>query len=324
MARNHVRHFKRHERDRQCHADPEAALHVHVFGIGLFFQRHRARLERHAALRARAGLVPHHFGMHRTDVLRLRLRSGNRCGLERHAAFRAHAGLWLMDFLVHRAGVVGAGNGLGSLVLGFRRTYVVLWRGAESFEACLAAEVIGGSLVLVASRRSGGLNIHLADGVLMYRAGFRAAPSARGTSRVQFVTHRLSLHPVLDPPDERPADWLIRPASRMHHPDGRIQPSRAMLQCVHRIRPAAGAALHPPASTWRSQTCSLLLYASGMSRLQSPRPVSERRAADYKCPREAKAGALKNRLRLEFKKRLTEQAAGDNTAPDARCCKFWT
>jgi len=35
-------------------------------------------------------------------------------------------------------------------------------------------------------------------------------------------------------------------------------------------------------------------------------------------------GSLKNRLRLEFKKRLTEQAAEDKTAPGARCCKFWT
>ena len=35
----------------------------------------------------------------------------------------------------------------------------------------------------------------------------------------------------------------------------------------------------------------------------------ERLATDYKCTREANVGSLKNRLRLEFKKRLTEQAA---------------
>jgi len=65
---DHLPHREDQDRRRQCHADPKATRHIDEFRILLFFQRHRHRLERHAADRAIAGALLHDLRVHRADV----------------------------------------------------------------------------------------------------------------------------------------------------------------------------------------------------------------------------------------------------------------
>ena len=66
-----------------------------------------ARLERHAAVRARARLVAHDLRMHRAGLFDFV--AGPRVRLQRHAALRAWPRILLPNLRVHRADVGGAG-----------------------------------------------------------------------------------------------------------------------------------------------------------------------------------------------------------------------
>ena len=86
----------------------EAARHVVQFGI--VFRRRVARFQCHAALRATAGFVAHHFGMHGAGVFGgVRSGCGRRYGFQRHAALGAIARRGLANFRVHRTGVQRSG-----------------------------------------------------------------------------------------------------------------------------------------------------------------------------------------------------------------------
>src|SRR5439155_10361061 len=84
---------------------PEPPHHVSKLRVDLVRQRHRARLEAHAADGARAGRIPDDLWVHRADVLRLYHRRAEIRRLEGHPAVRTAARLRPSDLGMHRAGV---------------------------------------------------------------------------------------------------------------------------------------------------------------------------------------------------------------------------
>ena len=103
---NHAGHSEHEHGNRERDADPESPRHRDEFRIFFVFDCGRARLESHAADRARAGARSNDFRMHRARVFdSRRWRERNR-RFERHATFRASAGMVLRNFGVHRADVI--------------------------------------------------------------------------------------------------------------------------------------------------------------------------------------------------------------------------
>ena len=85
-TRDHVAHRQQHDGRSQQRADAEPPRHVDEFRIQSFVERDGARLERHAADRARARFVAHDLRMHRAGVVDAAL---GRVGLE-----ALGSGLW--------------------------------------------------------------------------------------------------------------------------------------------------------------------------------------------------------------------------------------
>ena len=143
----HPRHGDHHQGRGQHQADPEPALHVRQLGVLLLGGRGHLRFERHAALRAGPGTA-------------------------------------LADLRVHGAGVPGAGE-WGRR---FRLPGQVLpWLRTEPLQAPGVAEVVGSPLVFELPRSRGGIDVHVADGVLERAPrGRRRTPnlheSRRGTT----------------------------------------------------------------------------------------------------------------------------------------------
>ena len=107
LARDHVGHREQQHGDREGGAHPEPPRHVSQLRVDLFRQRHRTRLEGHAADGARAGRIPDDLLVHRADVLRLYHRRAEIHWLEGHSAVRTGARLRPSDLGMHRAGVRG-------------------------------------------------------------------------------------------------------------------------------------------------------------------------------------------------------------------------
>ena len=127
LPRQDVRDHEGEDRQRERERDAEAPRHVVELGVALVVQADRHRLERHAALRTRAGTDLADLRIHRARVL-ARVRTG-------------------------RSGRRG------------RRRQERLRRGAEPLEAALVAEVVGVPAVLDMADRVGRRDRHAADRV---------------------------------------------------------------------------------------------------------------------------------------------------------------
>src|SRR5439155_4477456 len=116
-------------------ADAEPPRHVDELRIRSFIERNGARLERHAADRARPRLVAHDFRMHRARVLD---------GCFATSGFRLRAS--------------GLKPGAWSL-----EPEVLLRIRLESLETPFAAEVVGATLIVVLSSGLRRVDRHSAD-----------------------------------------------------------------------------------------------------------------------------------------------------------------
>ncbi len=104
--RQQMRHGEQEDRQRQRRADPKAARHVAQLAIVLFRpRRHELRLQRHAALRTRAGVVLLHLGVHRAGVERATARFVP-------AGFYSVSGAVLLCFRIRSAAVAHVKNGI--------------------------------------------------------------------------------------------------------------------------------------------------------------------------------------------------------------------
>ena len=113
LARDQVRHGHGHHGDGQRQPDPEPARHVPELGARLLLERDGPGLERHAADRAGAGLLPHDLRMHGAHPLGARGRGLDIDRLERHAARRTGARRRQPNLGVHGARVVAGPAGRG-------------------------------------------------------------------------------------------------------------------------------------------------------------------------------------------------------------------
>ena len=96
-GRNQMRHGENEYGQGQRGADPEPPRHVAQLGVVIFVVRrgrNRFSLQRHAALRAVAGMILLHLWMHRARI------DDCRGGLPRGVTFESHAALWAVARLV--------------------------------------------------------------------------------------------------------------------------------------------------------------------------------------------------------------------------------
>ena len=104
-AGNHLGHRDAEHREPDHRGDPEAPRHISQLRVGRLIRSHRARLQRHAALRTRSRLRAHDLRVHRAGVLDRRRRQRGDLRLERHAAARAGNRLGLAHLRAHRTDV---------------------------------------------------------------------------------------------------------------------------------------------------------------------------------------------------------------------------
>lgn len=106
VAWNHVGHCYQKHGQTQDQADPESAHHVCFFVAWTILQFDSARFQSHSAFGTWAGVIAHHFGMHRTDVFDLRKR-GLIDRFQAHSTMRADTGADLPHVWMHGAGKLG-------------------------------------------------------------------------------------------------------------------------------------------------------------------------------------------------------------------------
>ena len=134
-----------------------------VVGVGPGLGSDAARLQCHAALRARTGMISDHIRMHGAHIVEAFLEQWRLFRLQRHAALGARTGSGLLDLRVHRADVNRTGCRKG-LLFGLR-LQESRRIGGKSFQASPAAEKIVSSLVGVAVRGGLGIDPHAANRV---------------------------------------------------------------------------------------------------------------------------------------------------------------
>ena len=147
--RDQVRHRKKEHGERERCADPKAAGHVVKLRVFVVIAPCRHRFESHAALRAIAGMILLHLGVHRACINDFS-RHPRRIPLQRHAAFRTIPRLVRLHAGAHRAEVFRVGGRLHfritvAVVLVSTTTTAARFRrrglGEKRFPAVLAAKI---------------------------------------------------------------------------------------------------------------------------------------------------------------------------------------
>ena len=165
MPRQHSRPSRAHESGAVSAAlIHEAARHVDELGVRRLLERDRARLERHAADRARPGLVAHDLRVHRAGPLGLRRHRFAR-RLQRHPALRAQAWTRQPDVRVHRTRVLPNGNRRRRGTLLAVTIEEALGIGAKPLQTASTAEVVGLTAMFDMANRFCGVDGHSAHGI---------------------------------------------------------------------------------------------------------------------------------------------------------------
>ena len=171
--RAHAKHRKRHQRNTERDAPPEAARHIAQFGILFFRRRNGHGLQRHTADRTSARCVSYDLGMHRASPLCAGGSPGH-FGFQRHAAFRACSGAGLANLGVH-----GTDVSRGRDWRGLRRSTRAQRRSSTSLHQVLfrirlelvgtapTAKVVGRAFMLEGGSGPGWVNVHAANWIAL-------------------------------------------------------------------------------------------------------------------------------------------------------------
>ena len=184
----HVAHGDREERDGERQAGPEAARHVAQFGILRLRRGDGARLQCHAADRARARLLAHDLRVHGAHPLGPGRGRGNRFRLKRHAALGTRARSLLAHLRIHGANVDLLFICHGRLRGGWRRLrrQVFFRLGAKPLLASRIAEVIRLAPIVDFTSRVRRIHHHPANRIALrrcHRRGFRSADAHQAGRR---------------------------------------------------------------------------------------------------------------------------------------------
>ena len=187
LPRQHVRHRKDEQRKGKGRADPEPPGHVDQLGIRRIFRESPSSVpepcRRSGKNRVRSRTISGCMGQTYSVVLR----RGKRRGLQRHAALRASAGLGLAHLRIHRTDIharVVRLTCLGSLRRGVGSCVCSAWRRCRAMsavfvlllepllriffefrQAVLAAEVVSLTVVLMFAGSAPWIHGHAADWV---------------------------------------------------------------------------------------------------------------------------------------------------------------